>query len=498
MSADVTIGRWLSDRALTTPDRVAIDCDGLLVTYRELNDRSDELAGTLVASGAKRGDRIATLTRNSVEHVEAFFACAKAGLILTPLSWRLAAAEIAFQLDDADAAVFLVEPECEELADDALSRSTAHPLRRQLGDGDRGGGSGFVRPAVEADDGLLLVYTSGTTGKPKGALLTHANCFWTNLGFDLATGISQDDVVLQVLPQFHCGGWNVQPLLAWWKGATVVLERSFDAARSLALIEEKRVTTMMGVPAVYQFMAHEPAFAHADFSSLRRAVVGGAPMTEALLATWRGRGVAIVQGYGLTEAAPNVLCLPAEDAVRRSGWAGKPYPYVETELRDEASGALLDGNATGELVVRGPNVFAGYWRNPEATADVFADGWLRTGDVAERDEDGTYRICGRLKDMYISGGENVYPAEVEGVLHLHPAVSDAAVVGVADEDWGEAGVAFVVVREGEAVSEQELREHCLELLAKFKVPREVRFVDSLPRSAMDKVVKSELVKEVGV
>jgi fatty-acyl-CoA synthase len=489
--ADLIIGRLLRDRARATPQRVAIDCGGRLVTYRELDERSERLAGTLLASGLARGDRVATLTMNSVEHVEAFFACAKAGLVLAPLSWRLTPAEIAYQLDDAEPGAFLVEEGCDELADDALANARARPARHRLGDV---GGGGPVAGGVDGQDGLLLVYTSGTTGKPKGAVLTHANCFWTNLGFDLATGVSGDDVVLQVLPQFHCGGWNVQPLLAWWKGATVVLERSFDAARCLSLIEEKRITTMMGVPAIYLFLAQERRFRETDFSSLRLAVVGGAPMPEALLETWLERGVAIVQGYGLTEAAPNVLCLPAEDAVRKAGWAGKPYPYVETALRDPDTGGLLEGPATGELVVRGPNVFAGYWRNAAATEEVLADGWLRTGDVAERDGDGTYRICGRLKEMYISGGENVYPAEVESVLHAHPAVAEAAVVAVEDERWGEVGMAFVVA--AGAASEQELLDHCRKLLAGFKVPREVRFVEALPRNTMDKVLKSELKRTV--
>ena len=493
MSAVPTIGRWLGDRARLTPDRVAVDCEDRLVTYRVLDERSDALAGTLLSSGLSRGDRVATLTGNSVEHVAAFFACAKAGLILAPLSWRLAPAEIAYQLDDAGPAAFLVEPELDELAEAALAEAAVAPARRRL---DDVGDGGPIPRQPDGDDGLLLVYTSGTTGKPKGALLTHANCFWTNLGFDLATGVSGDDVVLQVLPQFHCGGWNGQPLLAWWKGATVVLERSFDAARCLRLIEEKRVTTMMGVPAIYLFMAQEPRFAETDLSSLRRAVVGGAPMPEALLAMWLERGVAIVQGYGLTEAAPNVLCLPPEDAVRKAGSAGKPYPFVETAVRDTETAQLLDGAATGELVVRGPNVFAGYWRNPEETAAAFADGWLRTGDIVERDNEGVYRVCGRLKDMYISGGENVYPAEVEAVLHEHAAVADAAVVGVPDERWGEVGVAFVVLEPGAGLSEGDLVEHCRTLLASFKVPREVRFVDSLPRSGMDKVLKSELVKGV--
>jgi fatty-acyl-CoA synthase len=333
--------------------------------------------------------------------------------------------------------------------------------------------------AVADEDGLLLVYTSGTTGKPKGALLSHANCFWTNLGFDLTTGISQDDVVLQVLPQFHVGGWNVQALLAWWKGATVVLERQFDPERALRLIEEKRVTTMMGVPATYLFLAQEPGFARADLSSLRRAVVGGAPMPEALLETWAARGTAIVQGYGLTEAAPNVLCLPPEDAVRKLGFAGKPYCFVEVRLSDE-----------DELQVRGPNVFPGYWRNPEATAQAFTDdGWLRTGDIAERDDEGFYRIKGRLKDMFISGGENVYPAEVEAVLHEHPRVADVAVVGVPDERWGEVGVAFVVA---DGISGDDLLEWCAGRLARFKVPKSVRFIGEIPRNGMGKVQKQEL------
>ena len=476
-----TIGRWLADRARTTPDRVAIDFHDRVVTYAELDRRSDALAADLLARGLKRGDRIATLSGNSPDHVAALFACAKAGLLLAPLSWRLAPAEIAYQLDDADPAVFLVEEEHADLADAALADANVEPERLPLEASNTL--LQVVGDHVRDDDPLLLVYTSGTTGKPKGALLTHANCFWTNLAFDLATGVSGDDIVLQVLPQFHCGGWNVQPLLAWWKGATVVLERAFDPARCLQLIEEKRVTTMMGVPANYLFVSQQPAFARADLSSLRRAVVGGAPMPETLLETWEARGVEIVQGYGLTEAAPNVLCLPPEDAARKAGYAGKPYPFVDVRLAE-----------ADELQVRGPNVFAGYWRNADATAAAFTgDGWLRTGDVASCDDDGYYRIVGRLKDMYISGGENVYPAEVEAVLHEHPAVADAAVVGVPSDRWGETGVAFVVLEPDATASEDELVAHCRSRLARFKIPSGVRFLDALPRSGMNKVLKGELL-----
>jgi fatty-acyl-CoA synthase len=251
---------------------------------------------------------------------------------------------------------------------------------------------------------------------------------------------------------------------------------------------------MMGVPANYLFMANEPGFASADLSSLRRAVVGGAPMPEALLETWHERGVEIVQGYGLTEAAPNVLCLPPEDATRKRGFAGKPYPHVDVALRDPESGGLVEGAGEGELVVRGPNVFAGYWGDLDATAAAFADGWLLTGDVAVRDDEGYYRIVGRLKELVISGGENVYPAELENVLHEHPAVAEAAVVGIPDERWGEACLAFVVLATGESAGEAELLAFCRERLAKYKVPREVRFVEVLPRNALNKVVKSELLE----
>jgi fatty-acyl-CoA synthase len=392
--------------------------------------------------------------------------------MLLPLNWRLAAPELRFQLEDAEPSVLLVEREYDELA--AATGHAFEPL-----DPPHGEGAAPVSAEVAADDPLLLIYTSGTTGRPKGALLTHANCFWTNLSFDLATGLTGDDVVLQLLPQFHCGGWNVQSLLAWWKGAKVVLERTFEPARVLSLLAEKHVTTLMGVPAIYLFLSHEPAFADADLSSLRLAVVGGAPMPEELIRAWHARGIEIVQGYGLTEAAPNVLCLPPEDAMRKMGSAGKPYPYVDVRLGEES-----------ELLVRGPNVFPGYWRNPDATAAVLRDGWLHTGDVAEVDDEGCYRIRGRLKDMFISGGENVYPAEVESALHEHASVADVAVLGVPDERWGEVGVAFVVA--SEQVTENVLVEHCRDRLARYKVPKRVIFVDALPMSAMSKVLKSEL------
>jgi fatty-acyl-CoA synthase len=490
-----------------TPDRVAItvfprpgEANGeapQAVTYAELDHRSEELAAGLVAGGLARGDRVATLTGNSAEHVEILFACAKVGLILVPLSPRLAPAEVAYQIDDSAPCILLVAPEHAGLAEAALRLARGVPPTVELTPAGLDPvrlPSGDARAAVVEDgDPLMIVYTSGTTGKPKGAVLTHANFFWTNLSFDRIAEVTASDVILQVLPQFHCGGWNCQPLLAWWKGARVIIEPSFDAGRALRIIERERVTAMMGVPANYQFMAGHVRFGASDLSSLRTAVVGGAPMPETLLETWMQRGVALVQGYGLTEAAPNVACLPAADAARKLGCAGKPYPHVEVALADLQTREILEGAAKGELLVRGPNVFAGYWRNDAATDEAFAGEWLRTGDVAERDEEGFYRILDRLKDMFVSGGENVYPAEVEAALYEHAGVAEAAVVGVPDERWGEVGCAWVVLRPGAGAGAEDLLAHCRTRLARYKVPREVRFLDMLPRSGVNKVLKTELL-----
>ena len=492
----MTLGRWVRDRASVTPARTAIEHGGERTTYAELDARSERLADALARLGLHRGDRVASLTRNRPEHVELFFACAKAGLVLAPLSWRLTPGELADQLDHAEPATLFVEPDRNPLADAALELTASRPRRLTLAraqlDALEPPVSTAPRQPPADDDDLLLLYTAGTTGRSKGARLTHRNCFWTNLSFDRTADLNATDVVLQLLPQFHVGGWNVQPLLAWWKGATVVLEPRFDPARALELIERRRITTMMGVPANYLFMAREQTFAGTDLSSLRRVIVGGAPMPESLLRTWRTRGVEILQGYGLTEASPNVLCMPPEDASRRIGWAGKPYPHVEAALADPESGALISGPGSGELLVRGPGVFAGYWRDPKATRAAVRDGWLHTGDIAERDAEGFYRIRDRLTDMYISGGENVYPAEVEAVLHEHPAVADAAVIGVPDERWGEVGVAIVVLSSGAAFDDQDLLDHCRGRLAAFKAPHAVHVTEELPRSAAGKLLKREL------
>ncbi|HTW10070.1 MAG TPA: AMP-binding protein [Acidimicrobiales bacterium] len=487
------VGRWLLDRARANPEGTAIECAGRRLNYSQLLERVIVMAADLRRRGARPGDRVATITHNDVDQICLLFACCWTGATLVPLNWRLAPPELAAQLDVVMPALVASGDSHWQQAADALTASACAPEHVSLASLGRPPALAGVTPAVVADDDpLLIIFTSGTTGRPKGAVLTHANCFWTNLSFDGAVPLSSHDVVLQVLPQFHVGGWNVQPLQAFWKGARLLLERDFDPGRALSVISKQRVTTMMGVPTTYLRMAEDPGFSRADLSSLHQVVVGGAAMPPDVLEAWLRRGVAVVQGYGLTEASPNVLCLPTADATTRAGSVGRPYGFVDVELHDPFTEERLDGPATGELWVSGPNVFAGYWHDERSTQATMNGRWLRTGDVAERDEAGYYRISARLKEIYISGGENVYPGEVEAVLRAHPCVADAAVVGVADRRWGEVGVAFVEARPGRALTDEDLVGHCRSRLAGFKLPRRVLVVDALPRLGSGKLDKRAL------
>lgn len=501
-----TLGRWPADRARLAPGRVAVVDRGVELTYGELADRIERLAVGLRTAGIGRGDRVATLVGNSTCHVVLFFACARVGAALAPLSWRLSPGELARQVELLDPVLLVGEDETSATVQE-IQRRQVQPVPTALLaglelpgglDAVRGGTSKPIEP-VDDEDPLLIVFTSGTGSAPKAVVLSHRTCYWTNLSLSRTVNISEHDVVLSVLPHFHAGGWNIQPLLAWWTGATVVLERTFEAGRVLKLIGEHGVSTMMGVPTHYLLMAEHPAFARADLSSLRSAVVGGAPMPAPLLRTYHARGVALTQGYGLTEAGPNVLCLPPDEAAERAGWAGVPYPHVDVALADPATGERLDGAATGELLVSGPGLFSGYYRDPEATAQVLRDGWLWTGDIATRDEDGYLKIVDRMRNIYISGGENVAPAEVEAVLRRHPAVAEAAVTGVPHPRWGEAGVALVVPRKGVPTDEHDLLEHCRRELAAFKVPVRVHLVPEIPSAGIGKLDRTrvrQLVREL--
>lgn len=492
-----TIGRWLTDRAGRSPHRIAIDDRGVTLDYATIARRSTELAEGLRMAGYAPGDRVATVSGNSSDHVVAFFACALAGIAFVPLSWRLTTRELVDLLGRTEPALVLFEDEYKAVADAAL-RDVAEPppsaLLGSTGIEASVPASREPRPQrpVRDDDPLLVIFTSGSEAAPKGVVLTHANCFWNNLALAGAFPMTDDDVVLSMLPQFHVAAWNCQPLLAWWVGAKVVLERSFQPGRALQLIADRGVTTMMGVPTQYAMLADDRDWQTTDVSSLRVALVGGATMPAELQARWTDRGVALTQGYGLTEAGPNVLYLPADETAAHPGAVGRPYPHVGVSVVDPDTQLPLEGDAVGELWVRGPSVFSGYLDDCTASEAVLVGEWLRSGDLVHRDTTGMYRIVDRLKNIFISGGENVSPAEVEFALRLHPLIADAGVVGVPDAVWGERGVAFIVPAPGATLSSDEVIAHARRNLAAFKVPIHVEFVEALPRSTIEKLARATL------
>ncbi len=497
--SDYTIGSWLADRAAIDGSHIAIDDRGVLTSYRALNERARALASRLGEAGYGAGGRIATVSGNSTDHVVAFFACAILGIAFIPLSWRLTAGELGELIGRSRADLLLVEDEYAGLGEQALtalreSGGVAPPCAEPGPAGIEQWAPPAVRPRerrdASASDPLLVVFTSGSEAAPKGVVLTHRSCFWTNLALSRAMPMSSADVVLSILPQHHVAAWNVQPLLAWWVGATVVLERSFQPGRVLQLIRDRKVTTMMGVPTQYQMLFAQPGIDGADLGSLSRVLVGGSTIPEELAVEAARLGLPLTQGYGLTEAGPNVLQLQSAELAKFPGAVGRPYPTVETAIVDAASGLPLTGAATGELWVRGPSLFAGYLDDDAGTERAMAGSWLRTGDIVSRDTGGIHRVVDRVKNIYVSGGENVAPAEVETALCTHPLVIDAAVVGVADAVWGERGYAFVVT--ASPLSRDELLAHARTVLAPFKLPAHVEFVDELPRSTIEKVARGAL------
>lgn len=500
------IGSWMARRARMTPRRTAIvhparpGHGGLEWTYAQAHERTTRLAHALRKLGVRRADRVAYLGPNHPTFLETLFATGTLGATFVPLNWRLAGPELAFCLGDSASTVLIHAPEQADVV--ASIRSEIEGLQVVAVEGPASGAHGYetllsdasastIDEEVDADEPCMIMYTSGTTGRPKGATLTHANATWNCFNVLIDIDVASDEVSLISAPLFHTAALNMLCLPTLMKGGAVVLMPSFDPVRAFDLIESRRVTWMFGVPAMFAAMAQSPRWADADLSSVRILMCGGAPVPEALIRTYEQRGLTLLQGYGMTETAPGALFLSRQMA-SNVGSAGKASFFTDVRLACPDLSEPGCGEP-GEILVQGPNVMKGYWRQPEATARAMVDGgWFRSGDVGIVDEDGFFYVRDRIKDMIISGGENIYPAEIEAVLGQHPCVAECGIIGVPDGTWGEVGRAFVVLKPHEAACEQNLLNFLQGKMAKYKIPKSVELIEALPRTGSGKIDKQKL------
>lgn len=479
---------WLNKWANTTQQKALVCLDtGKSFSYWELNNAARRVAVMLKnLFDVSKGSRVCVLGQNSWQHVILFFACQKLGALFVPLNFRLANVELDDVIDDANPNVVFASREFDGYK---LSAKTQRVSMEEIEVWIAKESAVTLNDELDEDAPSLMLYTSGTTGRAKGVLISERAMFWNALNTALRLGLSFETRHLCFHPFFHASGWNVLTLPTLRFGGTVYLLSKFDAAKVLKLVPELKLNILFGVPTMLDRMAHCENFSTTDLSSLRFAVVGGEPMPLEAIRLWHKRGVPIRQGFGLTECGPNVFSLNAEDAERKLGSIGTPNFYVEARVVKD-TGEVCGADEIGELQLRGPVCMAGYWNQPEATLHAFHDGWLKTGDLVSFDSDGFYFVRGRKKEMYISGGENVFPAEVERVLRACPGVREAAVIGVPDTRWGEVGCAFVVGT-GE-FSRTQFDAYVSSQLAKFKVPKHVRLLDELPKSESGKIFKRGL------
>jgi fatty-acyl-CoA synthase len=503
VSADVNWCNVLTHHAGRTPDKVLTLFEGEAVTYGEMATRVAALAGGLAARGVGPGDVVAILSYNRPEFLEALFAANYLGAIAMPINWRLAAPEVRYILDHSGARALVCDVALLHLADEAaaglddslvgVSMSPVEtPGWTSLGD-LRGRSQGAEPVAASGDDVHRLMYTSGTTGRPKGVMLTHANLAWKNLAHIIEFGFTSADLGLACGPLYHVGALDLTTTSLIAAGATTILHRSFDADAVVYEIERSRVTVVWLAPAMVNAIMAMPRIEQRDLSSIRVVINGGEkmpiPLIERIQRVFPSAWFA--DAYGMTETVSGDTFLDRESIITKLGSVGRPCLYLELDLWDE-DGHTVPAGEQGEIVMRGPKVFKGYWRDEAATSAAFSGGWFHTGDIGVRDEDGYLFIVDRLKDMIVSGGENIASSEIERVLYEHDAVLEAAVVGRPDARWGEVPVAFVALRPGAEVTPDALVAHCQAQLARFKVPKEVTFVDALPRNPSGKVLKREL------
>jgi fatty-acyl-CoA synthase len=507
------IGDYLGRREIYSPDKLAIIDVGkdpeLRLTYRQWNERVNRLANWLRhEAGIEKGDRVAILARDGVEHLDWFYACGKLGAIDTAFNWRLHWRETVGLIKNTQPQVLLYSDDFKDAVAqiEAETRNTPHAIRHYLhieGDGIHGSlhfesviaaspSTPVTCETLDKEDISCLIFTGGTTGLPKGAMISHRQVCWNVLN-TVIHDLAHDDIYLCVFPLFHAGGLFAYCSSQVVFGNTTVLTRQFDPVQVLDVIQREGVTVFAAVPTMYQMLTQASNWESADMSSLRFCTSGGAPLPVPLVEQYgREKGVRFKQGFGMTEYGPGLFALPAEDAIRKAGSIGRPNFFVDVRVVDDDNNPL-GPNEPGELVLKGPSGCSGYFGDLEASAAAIdAEGWFHTGDIVYHDKEWYFYVVDRKKDMFISGGENVYPAEIEAVLYKHPAVHMCAVVGVPHEKWGEVGKACVVLKPGASATEDELITFMQGHLARFKVPKSVAFLDELPISGAGKILKREL------
>jgi fatty-acyl-CoA synthase len=499
---------WLEKRALLTPDRVGIVdwLSGEETTFEEWNARANRTANYLRSLGIDKGELVSVYSSNRMEYVDLFFACGKIGAILHNLNWRLTVHELAGILAEAPPQVLIYTEEWADNLDQLrpgldsvrhfVAMDAPRGSDRSLSERDESSPVLNDRPNLHPDDPWGIYYTGGTTGLPKGAVMTHGNITWNSVNTVTTWGVTSDHVAALQLPFFHVGGPNIFLMPLVHVSGRTILCREFDLDQTFDLLDRGGITHYVGVPTMFQMIQQDPRWEAADFSKLALVISGGAHCPLPIMELFWDRGVDFKMGYGLTEATGNNFWLPQDRVREKIGSVGIPVFHADMKIIAE-DGTTLGPNEEGELLIRGPHITPGYWMKPEATAETIKDGWLHTGDMAMVDDDGCFTVLGRSKDMFISGGENVYPAEVESVMLSHPRVKEAALVGIPEEKWGEIGAAFLVVDSADDFSEEEFLAFMGERVAKYKLPRSVVLLDELPLTAIGKIDKKLLAATGG-
>lgn len=488
------IAYWIAKWALIQPDRTAIITDEEKVSYEQLNTMIDTAAWKMKkVLGERKGERIAILSQNRLEYIVLLFAIAKIECVAVPLNIRLSAKELVYQLNDSSASLLVYEAGNGQFIHSFVEQTALeHRLAMETVCAETESVP-ICSSEIDEEAPYIICYTSGTTGKPKGAVLTQRNMFWNAINNKLAINLTAEDRSIVLLPLFHIGGIGLFALPTLFAGGTIVIPGKFDPEKALQMIEEHNVTIVMGVPTIHQALLMSPSFDTTDLSTVRWFYNGGAPCPRELIDAYFAKGFLFGQGFGMSETSPTLFMLSKEDAPRKRGSIGKPVLFVAYQLVDENGNAVGPGEV-GELTVKGPNIMKEYWKNPEATNETLKNGWLFTGDLARTDEEGYVFIVGRKKEMIISGGENIYPLEVEQVIRQIPGVLEVAVVGNTDPRWGEVPEAFIVLGNESVLTEAAVLAHCKSSLAKYKIPKHVTFLNEMPKNATGKILKTQLLK----